>query len=542
MIPEMLKFCQGPVWCTWQREMLPLIFRCKSAQALASRRSGTAAPYSSRASDDLENPTALGKAAAKPFEDIPGPKSLPLVGTLYLYLPFIGKYSFGRLHHTGLKKLREFGPIVREELISNVNLLLLFDPRDIETMYATEGRYPMRRSHIALEKYRLDRPEMYNSGGLLPTNGPEWWKLRSPAQKVLSRPQSVLSRLPVASEVAQDFVDLVAILRDPVTGLIPNFLDLEKRLFLELTMAATLDVRLGCIDKDNPHEISQEAMNLIKASDDSNSTIFSTDNGFHLWKVFNTPTYKKLTNGQDTIYRIAYKYVEAKDSELKSRLEDSDNPTTVLEYFLLRSGLDKKDIVSVFCDTLLAGTDTGSFTLSYALYNLATNPEKQELLAQEARDLLSQSDGKVTKVVLAKARYLKAVVKESSRLHPISIGVGRIVAEETVIRGYNIPKGTVIVTQNQVSCRLPEYFENPNEFLPERWFTKDAINPFLSLPFGHGPRACIGRRMAEQNVYAALIMIAANYKIGWKGGKLDCYSTHINEPDSPLDFTFTPRN
>ncbi|XP_068210223.1 cytochrome P450 302a1, mitochondrial-like [Palaemon carinicauda] len=537
----MLKLYHGSVWCSRQREILPLVIRHKFEQPRSSRRCGSVSSSSSRGSDDLEKPTVLGREKAKPFEDIPGPKSLPFVGTLYLYLPFIGKYSFGRLHHTGLKKLREFGPIVREELISNVNLLLLFDPQDIEMMYATEGRYPMRRSHIALQKYRLDRPEMYNSGGLLPTNGEEWWKLRSPAQKVLSRPQSVLSRLSVVSEIAQEFVDLIDILRNAETGLIPDFLDLEKRLFLELTMAATLDVRLGCIDKDSPFNICQEATDLIKASDDSNSTIFSTDNGLQLWKKFNTPTYKKLTDGQDTIYRIAYKYVDAKDQELKSRLEDYDNPQTVLEYFLLRSGLDKKDIVSVFCDTLLAGTDTGSFTLSYALYNLATNPIQQELLAQEACDLLSQSDGKVTKVVLAKAKYLKAVVKESNRLNPISIGVGRISVEGTVIRGYNIPKGTVIVTQNQVSCRLPEYFENPDKFLPERWFTKDAINPFLVLPFGHGPRACIGRRMAEQNLYAALVMIAANYKIGWKGRKLDCYSTHINEPDTSLDFTFTPR-
>lgn len=63
------------------------------------------------------------------------------------------------------------------------------------------------------------------------------------------------------------------------------------------------------------------------------------------------------------------------------------------------------------------------------------------------------------------------------------------------------------MTQNQVSCRLPEYFPDPDAFIPERWFAKGEINPFLVLPFGHGPRACIARRMAEQNMYTVIIQV-----------------------------------
>lgn len=59
--------------------------------------------------------------------------------------------------------------MVREQIVPNVNIVWLFRPEDIQTMYQCEGKYPQRRSHLALEKYRLDRPEIYNSGGLLPT-------------------------------------------------------------------------------------------------------------------------------------------------------------------------------------------------------------------------------------------------------------------------------------------------------------------------------------------------------------------------------------
>lgn len=147
--------------------------------------------------------------------------------------------------------------------------------------------------------------------------------------------------------------------------------------------------------------------------------------------------------------RIALKYIKAKEEELKvleedvTGHEDSGQSQSVLEYFILESGLDKKDILGVVCDTLLAGIDTviilifdvllactkvmeifmgekkemskkrkmptpfvlystchfslqGAFTLSYVLHNLATNPDKQELLAAEVQTLLTKSHGEVS--------------------------------------------------------------------------------------------------------------------------------------------------
>lgn len=88
---------------------------------------------------------------------------------LLLIFLFLGPYSFDKLHINGLKKLNKYGPIVKEEIVPGVNIVWLFKPEDIETMFRYEGKYPQRRSHLALEKYRLDRPTVYNTGGLLPT-------------------------------------------------------------------------------------------------------------------------------------------------------------------------------------------------------------------------------------------------------------------------------------------------------------------------------------------------------------------------------------
>lgn len=71
---------------------------------------------------------------------------------------------------------------------------------------------------------------------------------------------------------------------------------------------------------------------------------------------------------------------------------------------------------------------------------------------------------------------------------------------------------TVIVTQNMVASRLPQYVNNPLVYKPERWLKDskefEAIHPFLSLPFGFGPRSCIARRLAEQNMCITLIRVS----------------------------------
>lgn len=72
-----------------------------------------------------------------------------------------------------------------------------------------------------------------------------------------------------------------------------------------------------------------------------------------------------------------------------------------------------------------------------------------------------------------------------------------------------------MVTQNQVTCRLPEYFNDPDSFIPERWLrlnmnktnTEVSVHPYLVLPFGHGPRSCIARRLAEQNIQMVFLRV-----------------------------------
>ena len=146
----------------------------------------------------------------------------------------------------------------------------------------------------------------------------------------------------------------------------------------------------------------------------------------------------------------------------------------------------------------------------------------------------------VDQAILNKFSYGKVVLKESLRLFPVSVGVGRVLPVDAVFSGYLVPAGTVIVTQNQVSCRLPQFCSRPDLFLPERWIRGhpeyEKLHPYLSLPFGHGPRMCIGRRVAEQSLQILMIKLLQNFEMTWAADypDIDAISYLINQPDKPV--------
>jgi len=143
--------------------------------------------------------------------------------------------------------------------------------------------------------------------------------------------------------------------------------------------------------------------------------------------------------------------------------------------------------------------------------------------------------------------FMKACVKEAMRLTPLSIGIGRVTTQDTVIRNYMIPVGTMVITHNQTACRFPENFVRPNDFVPERWLYDRKSNssqgfkkphPFLALPFGFGPRSCVGRRISDMNTYVLLIQLLRNFRIEYHYEDISIRTRLINIPDKAMQFRF----
>uniref|UniRef100_A0A1B0FV58 Cytochrome n=1 Tax=Lutzomyia longipalpis TaxID=7200 RepID=A0A1B0FV58_LUTLO len=444
------------------------------------------------------------------------------------------------LHVSGFEKFHRYGKIVRETPLPGVNVVWLFDPNDIATVLNDHGNgnFPQRRSHLALEKYRNDRPEIYRTPGLLPTNGEMWWKLRSQVQKNLSSPQIVKSFLTEVDAITKNFLDKLNLNRAR-NDLLPEL----ARLNLEIIGFLAFDTHLNSFSDAERHPKSRSSR-LIEAAEESNSCILPLDQNFPLYRIFETPLYRRFRESQEVLEKVALELVEKKVQELTGN-DDKVGKKSLIEEYLRNENLEIRDIVGMAADFFLAGIDTTTYTSSFLLYHISRNAEVQQKLFEECQKVLPEEDSNITENCLQEIPYAKAVLKESLRLNPVSVGVGRVLGADTVLSGYVVPRGTIIVTQNLISCRLPVHFYQPEYFVPERWLKitrNSAPHPHLVLPFGHGMRSCIARRLAEQNMLLLMIRIVRKYKLEWKGTpKLDFHTKLVNKPSSPIAINLTER-
>ena len=132
-------------------------------------------------------------------------------------------------------------------------------------------------------------------------NGQEWWRLRSEFQKGLSSPQQVKHFLPFSDEITKEFVKKIKVTAadDDVKDFLPEL----ARLNLEMVCLMAFDVRMNSLSEEERHPKSRTSR-LIDAAEVTNSCLLPLDQGLPLWKLFETPTYKKLRVSQQYIERF----------------------------------------------------------------------------------------------------------------------------------------------------------------------------------------------------------------------------------------------
>ncbi|KAL6177548.1 hypothetical protein ACLB2K_049074 [Fragaria x ananassa] len=179
--------------------------------------------------------------------------------------------------------------------------------------------------------------------------------------------------------------------------------------------------------------------------------------------------------------------------------------------------LTDDQLKGVITDIFIAGTDTSSATVVWTMTELIRNPLVMRKSQDEVRGVV-KGKGKVEESDLSKLMYLKLVIKESFRLHPpVPSLVPRATTERCTIKGYEIPAYTMVFVLAKMIGRDPKYWENPNEFFPERFLNSSIDykgNHFELLPFGAGRRGCPGMNFAVQLVELTLANLL--YRFNWE--------------------------
>ncbi len=213
------------------------------------------------------------------------------------------------------------------------------------------------------------------------------------------------------------------------------------------------------------------------------------------------PSHSKFNKAKKNVDDMIYEIIEA-----KSQSED-DSMISMMLHAKDENGeqMSKQQVRDEFMTLFAAGFETTGSSMTWMFLLLAKHPELQEKIYQEIKDIQSGDVG-----ALMKSPWLNAVVKESMRLYPAAWVVSRKCIKEDVFQDQIIPKGSMVFISIFGAHRDPKYWDNPEEFKPER-FLEPNDNPSY-MPYGVGPRMCIGNHFSYTQILWGLYHLIKNFK------------------------------
>ncbi|XP_050733456.1 probable cytochrome P450 49a1 [Eriocheir sinensis] len=487
----------------------------------------------------------------RPATEIPGPRAYPIVGSIPSMM-MDKEFDVKRLHKYWISVIKRYGPIVRMVNPGRLVFVAIANPEDCEKLNRASTDQPQRTPLLTLKRLRDNWTDNYfeKRGGIIVENGDEWWRVRSRVQTAMLKPMVVREYLAEMDDVTLTFMDRIQELQDKHGQMPDNFQEELYKWALESVGVVALDRRFGCLGAPPGSEAARRGEELITVVNNLFSSMAALEMGTQMWRLFPTPTYKKLRDNHAKLLKIVTEQV----AETVALLNEGGGEGglqlpgarqhSVLTQLLSTPGLTQKDVLTFIMDIVFAGIDTTSHTMGFCLYLLAKNPEVQKKLQKEVDEVVGDLQGPLTPQHMARLSYAKAVIKETFRIFPLTMALVRILTQDLVLQGYRIPAGTNVLALNPLIGWDASVFPRPDEFLPERWHRDRPlgdIHPFAILPFGAGSRMCVGRRVAEQEMYTLLARVAQRFTVEYHHEDVEALNGLVFYPSRPLTFTFLPR-
>ncbi len=169
---------------------------------------------------------------------------------------------------------------------------------------------------------------------------------------------------------------------------------------------------------------------------------------------------------------------------------------------------------------LIAGNETTALTISWALCELAKNPDIQNRLIQEVKEMSLPTGEENTFQFLKQVPFMSQVINETFRMYPAVWLFSRQAAQDDDLKGVKIKKDSLVIISPYFLHRNPEHWENPNTFNPSRF--DQGINEDAFIPFAKGPRMCIGMSLAQFEIQLYLFHFFKTFSV-----KADCDLSQI---------------
>jgi cytochrome P450 len=281
------------------------------------------------------------------------------------------------------------------------------------------------------------------------------------------------------------------------------------RLALESIGRAGFGYPFGSFDRRRPHAFTSAMNRMLKYSS---------------WSTFPllTPLLKPAIRRSGAVMgRIVDDVIEARGHGVRPETPDLLDLMLNSTHPVTGRALDPVNIRQQIITFIVAGHETTSGALSFALYYLTQNPEVLARAKAEVDALWGTSDNPEPAYGdVAKLRYVRAVLDEALRLWPTAPGYMRVARKDTVLGGrYRIKKGQWVLVLLPLVQRDPQVWRNPESFDPDRFAPgqmKGRAHAYK--PFGTGQRACIGRQFALHESVLTLAMILHRYDLSADSG------------------------
>ena len=187
------------------------------------------------------------------------------------------------------------------------------------------------------------------------------------------------------------------------------------------------------------------------------------------------------------------------DMLLKARYEDG-------------KPMPRRQLIDEVLILFTAGHETTANALSFTLFLLAKNKRAQQKVFEEVARLDLENESIMEQI--SQLTYTKQCIEEGMRLYPPAYIIDRVAIEDDIFEGRVIPKNTMILMSVYELHRYAEFWEKPNEFIPERFNAdnRKELNDYY-CPFGAGPRMCVGNNFAMYEMILAIAGIIKKYAL-----------------------------
>jgi cytochrome P450 len=452
------------------------------------------------------------------IDDLPGPRGLPLIGST---LKVIRSPS---MHRTFEAWAKRYGPILRVTG-GRRRVIVISDFDEINTILRDRPDGFRRWS----QQQKISQ-EMLDSSSLVYAEGDDWKRQRRLVVTALNTNHLHLYFDVIATSTDRLYKRFAEAASDG------RVIEIQKDLTsytVDITSALAFGEDLNTLERGE-NELQVHIQRLLQM------TARRMALPVRYWRWFRLPADRALDHSVSEIYTAVIEFIEQARTRLRERPELREAPENFLEGMVAAQDADgsytDNEIVGNTLAVLTAGEDTTALTLGWAIWFIASRPEIQERLAQEADEVMGEDVFPREHEAIARLRYSEAVLREAIRLRSVVPALTLEPLMDTTICDTRIPAGTLMILLTHYASLQADDSERQESFEPERWLGSGEQTPNQKtfLGFGAGPRFCPGHNLAFLEAKTALSMFAHNFQV-----ELDDSQGPVKEY---FTFTMAPSN